>query len=92
MDARVCLTQSMALPGSPFSLYVAPSNGHALSTSLLDSLPLTGKVRVCVRSRVLCVLSRGDSPPCKVCSGHAANDHVRRDAQHCADPFVHPRC
>ena len=36
--------QAIALPGSPYSLYVAPSNAHALSTSLVDSLPLTGVV------------------------------------------------
>ena len=37
-------SQAIPLPGSPFDLYVAPSNAHALSTSLVDSLPLRGVV------------------------------------------------
>ena len=37
-------SQATALPGSPFELYVAPSSAHARSTSLVESLPLTGVV------------------------------------------------
>jgi hypothetical protein len=38
--------QAIPLPGSPFSLYVTPSNAHGMSTSLLTSgaLPLKGTV------------------------------------------------